>query len=294
MNTASSYAPPPVRVRLISLPSSLLCTTTTKHNTQDFKSKLTEGGVDLGLELNVQVLTTGSWPAAAAATNAKCALPRELEACCEAFRQYYLTTHSGRKLTWPTHMGTADLRADFNGRRHELSVSTHQMVVLLLFNAADKLSYREIALATEIPAGDLKRCLQSLACVKGKNVLRKEPMSKDIAEDDEFFFNDRFTSKLHKVKISTVSAAKEGEAEKAETRIKVEEDRKPQIEAAIVRIMKSRKVLDHNSVITEVTKQLSGRFLPNPAVIKKRIESLIEREFLERDAEDRKLYRYLA
>ena len=74
----------------------------------------------------------------------------------------------------------------------------------------------------------------------------------------------------------------------------VEEDRKPQIEAAIVRIMKARKVLDHNAVITEVTRQLAARFLPNPAVIKKRIESLIEREFLERDAEDRKMYRYLA
>ncbi len=154
--------------------------------------------------------------------------------------------------------------------------------------------------------------------------------------------------------------------------LQVEEDRKPQIEAAIVRIMKARKVspcccvctikpsignaagsaalpiaaspsatsiashpvtplsmciisgtvihcsccqpqethaadtdfsavcstyaqtLDHNSVIAEVTRQLSSRFLPNPAVIKKRIESLIEREFLERDANDRRMYRYLA
>ena len=74
----------------------------------------------------------------------------------------------------------------------------------------------------------------------------------------------------------------------------VEEDRKPQIEAAIVRIMKSRKELDHNSIVSEVTRQLSGRFLPNPAVIKKRIESLIEREFLERHPGDRKVYRYLA
>ena len=56
-----------------------------------------------------------------------------------------------------------------------------------------------------------------------------------------------------------------------------------QIEAAIVRIMKARRVLDHNSIVTEVTRQLSARFLPNPTVIKKRIESLIEREFLERD-----------
>lgn len=36
----------------------------------------------------------------------------------------------------------------------------------------------QIADATEIPPAELKRALQSLACVKGKNVLRKEPMSK--------------------------------------------------------------------------------------------------------------------
>lgn len=58
--------------------------------------------------------------------------------------------------------------------------------------------------------------------------------------------------------------------------------------------MKSRRILDHNNIVTEVTRQLAPRFLPNPTVIKKRIESLLEREFLERDATDRKLYRYLA
>jgi hypothetical protein len=42
------------------------------------------------------------------------------------------------------------------------------MVVLLLFNDAEQLSYREIAEATEIPAQELKRSLQSLACAKGE------------------------------------------------------------------------------------------------------------------------------
>ena len=55
----------------------------------------------------------------------------------------------------------------------------------------------------------------------------------------------------------------------------MEEDRKPQIEAAIVRIMKSRKRLGHNELIGEVTRQLAARFLPQPQVVKKRIESLI-------------------
>lgn len=191
-------------------------------------------------------------------------------------------------------MGTADLRATFAHSRHELNVSTYQMCILLLFNNADSLSYQEIQAATEIPVADLKRNLQSLACVKGRNVLRKEPVGKDVDEDDVFHFNDKFTNKLHKIKIGTVSAQKESEPEKQETRQKVEEDRKPQIEAAIVRIMKSRRLLDHNNIISEVTKQLQSRFLPNPAVIKKRIESLIEREFLERDKNDRRLYRYLA
>ncbi|OVA13346.1 Cullin [Macleaya cordata] len=242
--------------------------------------------------LAVQVLTTGSWPTQPSTT---CNLPAEIMGVCEKFRAYYLGTHTGRRLSWQTNMGSADLKATFGkGQKHELNVSTYQMCILMLFNNADRLSYKEIEQATEIPTSDLKRCLQSLACVKGKNVLRKEPMSKDIGEEDVFFFNDRFTSKFYKVKIGTVVAQKESEPEKQETRQRVEEDRKPQIEAAIVRIMKSRRVLEHNNIVAEVTKQLQSRFLPNPVVIKKRIESLIEREFLERDKVDRKLYRYLA
>lgn len=245
-----------------------------------------------GPTLAVQVLTTGSWPTQPIAT---CNLPAEILGVCERFRSYYLGTHTGRRLSWQTNMGTADLKATFGkNQKHELNVSTYQMCILMLFNSADRLSCKEIEQATGIPGSDLKRCLQSLACVKGKNVLCKDPMSKDIAEDDVFFVNDKFTSKFVKVKIGTVTAQKESEPEKQETRQRVEEDRKPQIEAAIVRIMKSRRVLDHNNIVAEVTKQLQTRFLPNPVVIKKRIESLIEREFLERDKADRKLYRYLA
>lgn len=46
-----------------------------------------------------------------------------------------------------------------------------------------------------------------------------------------------------RVKIQTVAAKGETEPERRETRNKVDEDRKHEIEAAIVRIMKSRKKL---------------------------------------------------
>ena len=59
------------------------------------------------------------------------------------------------------------------------------------------------------------------------------------------------------------------------------------IEAAIVRIMKARKQLAHNTLIAECVEQLKSRFPPNPTIIKRRIESLIERDYLARTPEDR-------
>merc|ERR1712129_164167 len=74
----------------------------------------------------------------------------------------------------------------------------------------------------------------------------------------------------------------------------VMEARKNRVEAAIVRIMKARKKLRHQQLIVEVVHQLQARFNPDPQFIKQRIAALIEREYLERDADDRRLYHYLA
>jgi len=40
--------------------------------------------------------------------------------------------------------------------------------------------------------------------------------------------------------------------------------------------MKARKTLSHNELVAEVVRQLMTRFTPTPAVIKKRIEGLID------------------
>jgi len=56
---------------------------TSRDTLADFRARMTERGTDLGLDLTVQVLTTGSWPTQ---SNAKCALPAEMERCCEEFR----------------------------------------------------------------------------------------------------------------------------------------------------------------------------------------------------------------
>jgi hypothetical protein len=84
------------------------------------------------------------------------------------------------------------------------------------------------------------------------------------------------------------------------------------IEAVIVRIMKARKTLPHQQLLTEVFSQISlfrpeaqvnpppppprpspSSFL-RPQKVKFHIEALIEREYLARDEQTRAVYKYLA
>ena len=58
--------------------------------------------------------------------------------------------------------------------------------------------------------------------------------------------------------------------------------------------MKSRKVLHHQQLVIEVVQQLSRMFKPDIKMIKKRIEDLIDREYIERDKENPMLFKYMA
>lgn len=290
---------------------------------EEFKEHILTSGTSLhGVDLSVRVLTTGFWPTQSATP--KCSIPTAPRNSFEAFRRFYLAKHSGRQLTLQPQLGSSDLNAVFYGprreetestkegacsstsvatgssrslgpRKHIIQVSTYQMCVLMLFNNREKLTYEEVQSETDIPERDLIRALQSLAMGKAtQRILIKNPRTKEIEPSHEFYVNDSFTSKLHRVKIQTVAAKGESEPERRETRNKVDEDRKHEIEAAIVRIMKARKRMPHNVLVAEVTEQLKSRFLPSPVIIKKRIEGLIEREYLARTPEDRKVYTYVA
>ena len=57
-----------------------------------------------------------------------------------------------------------------------------------------------------------------------------------------------------------------------------------QIDAAIVRVMKTRKSLSHKLLVQELLIQL--KFPIRAQDLKKRIESLIDREYLERDEQN--------
>ncbi|BGP38828.1 hypothetical protein JCM10449v2_002766 [Rhodotorula kratochvilovae] len=234
------------------------------------------------------------WPFAT--KDKPCTLPKVLQDGIRAFDAFYQHKHSGRKLAFMPDQGNVEVKTRFRNRTHELSVSTYAMVVLALFEGLgddEKLRYVDIANSTNMPSADLKRTLQTLACAKYK-VLTKHPRGRDVAESDEFSFNAAFTAPLAKIRIQTVAAKVETEAERRETENKVDEARNTQCDACIVRIMKDRKTLLHMELVNEVIRQLAHRFQPSPQMVKKAVERLIEKEYLERDDDDRKKLKYMA
>jgi len=227
-------------------------------NYRDHITKL--GDVDPNrVELKIQILTTMTWPTEIMerlsndvmdGTIHRVNYPPEIELVKASFEAYYAQKHSGRRLTWLSNMGTADLRARLPSKKagklsqvFEYNVSTYAMLVLLLFNdlpPGESLSFEEIQARTNIPEGELGRNLQSLAVAPTTRILRKEPMSRDVKPTDKFFFNESFQPRSMKVKVGVVAAGSrvETDRERSETEKKNDGNRQYVIEAAIVRIMK--------------------------------------------------------
>uniref|UniRef100_A0A8C5ZZG2 Cullin 4A n=1 Tax=Marmota marmota marmota TaxID=9994 RepID=A0A8C5ZZG2_MARMA len=253
------------------------------HFKQHMQNQSAPGPIDL----TVNILTMGYWPTY---TPVEVHLPPEMVRLQEVFKAFYLGKHSGRKLQWQSTLGHAVLKAEFKEGKKEFQVSLFQTLVLLMFNEGDGFSFEEIKMATGIEDSELRRTLQSLACGKAR-VLIKSPKGKEVEDGDKFLFNAEFKHKLFRIKINQIQM-KETVEEQVSTTERVFQDRQYQIDAAIVRIMKMRKTLGHNLLVSELYNQL--KFPVKPGDLKKRIESLIDRDYMERDKDSPNQYHYVA
>lgn len=256
-------------------------------------------------EMSVQVLTTGYWPLtsvvsegsmdngpAGGTTEEVLRIPSEIVELMERFNSFYVQKYQGRRLRWDHSQERCILTARFPKGKKDLEVSLYQAIVLKCFNTQDQITFEQLRSLTGIEIEALRRTLQSLACgLLGTRVLSKQPKGKDVLDSDTFFYNSEFSNKLFRIKINSIQV-KETAEEVQRTHEEVFREREYQVDAAIVRIMKARKRLPHTQLIGELLQQL--RFPARPQDLKRRVESLIERDYLERDAQDGATYNYLA
>lgn len=125
-------------------------------------------------------------------------------------------------------------------------------------------------LTTRTAEAEVKRTLQSLACAKLRP-LTKHPKGREINDTDTFTVDTQFWHEKYRVKINQVQL-KETKEENKETHERVAADRNFECQAAIVRVMKSRKTIGHSELIAEVITATKSRGVLAVADIKRNID----------------------
>ncbi|ORC88879.1 cullin [Trypanosoma theileri] len=238
---------------------------------------------------NVLVLKKGIWP-----TRIQSEFftpPSMIKEALQAFQTVYLEGTTGRVLTWSYSNSSGDVNAVFKKGTKTLLLTGPQCWLLLAFNSVKRLTPNDAMNLFGMSMEDLKPVfLPLLKC----SILCKEVDSPNFLPNDIFSINEEFSSKWKKVRVPTVISHRIGISHGETIAKEVDEDRKPAIDACLVRIMKSRRVMSHSSLLEECHQKLSPLFLADPKMIKQRIEELIRKEYIERDQKSSDVYRYTA
>lgn len=275
------------------------------------------------LDIEFSILTENFWPMSANKGMEEVEYTPVLDIARASFEKFYANMYNGRNLTWAPNMCTMDLKMNFPKRTYQINMPTlAAFIILTCFNddsmedGSKSICFTEIQEKTRIPTLDLIRHLQSISIPPKTRILRKTPMSKDINTTDHFSLNMEFRNPQSKFKILAVSLSNksktsddskfdatsvasrvETDEEHAQTFQSIQKSRELEVDAAIVRIMKARQSEKYQVLVAEVIRligDVSKRFRPQPALVKSRIEELIDKEYLRRDEEDREVFWYVA
>lgn len=221
-------------------------------------------------------------------------VPDDLMTTYERFQRFYTNVHAGRKLNWLFHLGRADVVAHcikpVGKTPYVLMASVYQASVLLQFNTLPKHTFSELCASTGLSEAALKGALYGLMKAKVLNVSNTD---NPWTLSNTWEVNRGFKSKKLRVKVDVPMRSETVASSEATQRV-IAQDRELMIQAAIVRVMKARNILKNQLLITATIELLSARFKPTIPDIKKCIDILLEKEYIERQEGDRDTYQYVA
>uniref|UniRef100_A0A914L2P1 Cullin family profile domain-containing protein n=1 Tax=Meloidogyne incognita TaxID=6306 RepID=A0A914L2P1_MELIC len=238
------------------------------------------------LDFSVILLTEKVWPFP---STSNFSLPTQLNDYVNAFSAFYKKKYKNkRKLSWIYQVSRGELSSldgTFN-KKYVFLCTTQQITILMLYNKYDSCKINKIAAEIKLPNNQIMPLLQVLC--KTNLLIEKD--------SGNFCLNNEFKSENTKIDlIRAVATTNTGTQRKGGEVQKLKRDvfRESVLETVIVRIMKARKKLKHDELVSEVTSQLNSRFVVKSRMIKSSIEQLIKEDYLKRSENDNNLYEYI-
>lgn len=244
-----------------------------------------------------QILTVTSWPfQTASLLDDSVILPPKMQQVQTKFETFYNQKYKDRTLRWAHQFGYMEIGFQFENSYHEISMPIYGAIIFILFQEHDELTTEQIAELTNMPEQELQRQLISLSLAPKSKILKKTPATRIISPQDVFSINYSFGSSTQKVKLQTIANIniKSDFHPQAAGQDSLEKERIIEVNAAVVRILKSDKHLSHDFLFKATSDALRHRFTLTAAIFKKSIANLLNKEYLQRDSDDTSIYHYIS
>lgn len=241
-------------------------------------------------ELNVKVLSTANWPEQSIF---RFTMPQIISTMMSKYELFYKSKEPRRNLFWLFHQGNCEIKTNHLSKSYTLISTAIQFSILDIFNHKDEISYSELKSMLQLSVEDIQNNLKFLTVPTRPIISKENPKTPAFSENEKISLNKKFSlGTLKVVLIPQATKAQAGPVKMEEIEIQINNERGNILDCIIVRIMKGRKSEVYISLVSEVIHQCI-LFKPDPSLIKQRIESLVEREFLKRDSANRNLYVYV-
>jgi hypothetical protein len=232
---------------------------------QDWTDSIQNASLPLQAPTNLLVLTAGVWPQM---HESSLKLPPQMLSACENFSSWYTSKFGKqRNLLWRCHLASADLKCTYGSRAYTITMPIPCMVIMLQFDQhSGPLSLKQLVDITGINDAALLPFLDTLTS-------SHHPLL--LAKSGAWLVNEDFSSKHLRFSLQSTTITGIFDHEMLNcTKAKVVVCRDQLLDAAIVRIVKSRKIIAHSALLHEVGSQLSAFFEPRPSDIKKVCDTL--------------------
>ncbi|CAG8561919.1 12441_t:CDS:10 [Cetraspora pellucida] len=223
------------------------------------------------VDFSFLVLNAASWPIQPLKTGF--IMPEELEENFQQFKTFYQNNHSGRKLNLLFHLSKGELINNYCKKAYTFVASTYQMGILLQYNKNMSYTFEELKQKTDLNeyvlADHLKVLIETKILKISNGTKVGDPLSC-------YELNMNFESKKNRIQLNVqIKSERNNETQRTV------EDRMFLLQAAILRVMKPRKKIRNVVLVNEVIAQLSHRFKPKIHDIKKCMDILTEKGYIE-------------
>jgi len=297
-----------------------------------FKSWSEENGKQTAGQVSVIVLTDTYWATKTNSDKSTLVTPMQLMPCIVDFQEFYKSQEEKKVLTWLFQLGDVWLDYAFAAQEKErhllLNMSVTQACICLLFNQQREWLVKNIAESVGLPDEQVILAIAPLLFNK-ERVFRNlgdngkgKPKGLDGSQSLELLATDILglvpvraqgkrvhyptTKSLPSTpvvpKVLSTGGKRKVDLRSSQVIVWAEDEsnvpdevmkeREVKMHLALVRILKARGSMIQHDLIIEASAQLERYFVPNLRWARVQVETLIERDFIERDGEDSRLLHY--